>query len=124
MKFSIGTIISITTGVLVTDMHNLYTILDYMTGEKLYTHQLSRAADECAPCLIEQLPFLKDISSEGIDATNWESWLKALTAYHGEEFEIQPLPKDKQTPHRNPLTELESMVGKDKIIVVEIPSKE
>ena len=122
MKFSSGTVVSITTGVLVTDIQNLYSILDFMTGEKLFTHQLPRAADECKPYLLEQLPFLKDVSGKGINATNWEPWLKELTKKYGEEFEIQPLPKEKQN-HQDPLTELEHMVGKEKIIVVTVPNK-
>lgn len=49
--FHIGDILSVTTSRLVSPSHidGVYSILNWMTCDNLYTHQLPRAADECAP---------------------------------------------------------------------------
>jgi len=52
-KFHISDILTVTTGKMVS-VHNvegLYDILNYMTEDNLYTHQLPRAMEECEPYL-------------------------------------------------------------------------
>ena len=58
--FHIGDVLSITTGRLVSSKHigGVYDILNYMTGDELYTHQLPRACDECLPAFRKQYPQL------------------------------------------------------------------
>ena len=58
--FSLGDVLSVTTGYLVSLRHvdGLYDILNYMTGDDLYTPQLPRALDECAGPLLTQHPDL------------------------------------------------------------------
>lgn len=60
--FHLGDVLSITTGVLVSfrSMEGIYDILNFMTGDDLFTHQLPRATDECKPHLLEQFPELKE----------------------------------------------------------------
>src|SRR5688500_3274407 len=62
-RFPLGEVLSITTGRLVgrEAIGGVYRILDYMTGESLFTHQLPRAAEECRPALLAQHPQLKDV---------------------------------------------------------------
>ena len=54
--FHIGDILSVTTGRLVSPrrMDGVYDILNFMTGDNLFTHQLPRAARECAGPLAAQ----------------------------------------------------------------------
>ena len=61
--FHIGDILTITTGRLVSPRHvdGIYDILNFMTGDNLFTHQLPRGMDECAPSLREQFPDLAAI---------------------------------------------------------------
>lgn len=75
--FHIGTILSITTPYLLAPnlIHDVYEILDYMTGDSNYTHQLPRVANECKPYLLEQHPALRDVD---------EAWLKAQNYDDGE----------------------------------------
>ena len=55
-EFHLGDILSITTGYLVSRRHmkGVYDILNFMTGDTLFTHQLPRAGDECKPYLLKQ----------------------------------------------------------------------
>ena len=45
--FDLGTVLTVTTGRLLTDIGNLYEILNFMTGDDLMTHQLPRATEAC-----------------------------------------------------------------------------
>ena len=59
-QFHLGDVLSITTGRLVSPRHidGVYDILNFMTGDNLFTHQLPRAFDECKPYLVAQFPQL------------------------------------------------------------------
>lgn len=59
-EFSLGDVLSITTGRLLSERHidGVYDILNWMTGDDLFTHQLPRAGKSCEPWLIEQYPQL------------------------------------------------------------------
>jgi len=112
--FHIGTILAITTGKLVSPdgMDGIYGICDWMTGDTLYTHQLIRAADECAPSLREQFPDLAGITVPE-SVTSKEAlldWLTELAARHGTTREVAPL-----------AAELRKMAPHAQVITVEIP---
>ncbi len=94
--FALGDVLSITTGCLVSPRRvaALYDILNHMTGDKLFTHQLPRAANECKPYLLEQFPQLKDVDASGVNPENWRSWLAEQADKYGYEFAVAPLPKD------------------------------
>jgi hypothetical protein len=68
-QFHISDILSITTGYLVSNrkMDGVYDILNFMTGEMLFTHQLPRAADECTPHLLRQYPILGSVNTKRLD---------------------------------------------------------
>lgn len=61
--FDLGDILSITTGKLVSRDHigGVYRILNFMTGDELFTHQLPRASRECGGPLLAQHPDLAAI---------------------------------------------------------------
>lgn len=58
--FHISDVLSVTTGHLVSSrgMEGVYDILNFLTGDDLYTHQLPRAMRECEPWLRTQFPRL------------------------------------------------------------------
>lgn len=118
--FHIGDILSVTTGILVSPrkIEGVYDILNWMTGESLFTHALPRVADEAKPVLERALPWLKTISGKGIGKGNWQPWLAALELEHGS---MHPIPKFSQGQHiqRGPLAEFEAATdGKPRVIVV------
>lgn len=121
--FHLGDVLSVTTGLLVSPRHmnGVYDILNFMTGDNLYTHQLPRASRECKPHLLQQHPCLATISSDGIGPDNWEPWLKGLIAIHGEQLLVAPLPLDAHE-RIDPLSELVEKVHPDRIVVVQTPA--
>lgn len=62
--FHISDILSVTTGRLVSYRHidGVYAILNFMTGDSLFTHQLPRASRECESSLRAQFPNLMEDS--------------------------------------------------------------
>jgi len=59
-NFHLGDVLSVTTGRLLSPkgIGGVYEILNFMTNDNLYTHQLPRAAEECKPFLFSQFPQL------------------------------------------------------------------
>ena len=137
--FHIGDVLSITTGRLVspTHMDGVYAILNYMTGDSLFTHQLPRASRECAPWLLRQHPQLDSddirrrvedlVARLGLQSAEpnqvVRDWLAEVVAVYGAELPVDPIPADDHD-RKNPLTELVDMVGAEKVVVVEPPRGE
>ncbi len=117
--FHIGDILSVTTGIFVSPdgIGGLYDILNYMTGDDLYTHQLPRASQQCRPALLAQHPQLTGADMRGITPDNHRERLAEAVEKYGEMLPIRPLDTNDYTPI-DPLTELASMTDKP-IIVVE-----
>jgi hypothetical protein len=105
--FHLGDILSVTTGRLVSPRHigGVYDILNWMTGDNLFTHQLPRACDECQGPLLAQYPDLAvieppetfgDGSKDGAkDAVG--RWLAEQVAIYGETREVTPLAAEDHT---------------------------
>ncbi len=88
--FDLGTILSVTTPILLTNIENLYEILNYMTGDNLFTHQLPRAANEMCPVILEQYPQLKDVDTTGVNRENWKEFLDEMIVKYGSHLPISP----------------------------------
>lgn len=117
--FDLGTVLTVTTGRLLTDMGSVYEILNFMTGEDLMTHQLPRASRACEGPLLSQFPKLAEIEVPkgftGDTAKAVPQWVDTQKAIYGNAFEVEPL---ESFEHKNPLTELAEMTDKPIIAVV------
>lgn len=118
--FHIGDILSVTTGKLVSPrlIEGVYDILNFMTGESLFTHQLPRVSREAAPVILRRHPQLADIDTSGANSETWRAWLGEQIARFGE---MLPVPKMTVDEHEriDPISELAEKVHPDRIIVVE-----
>lgn len=121
MQFHLGDILSITTGRLVSPRHmdGVYDILEFMTGDELFTHQLPRVARECEPYLKEQFPLLANITGEEITRDNWREWLKNKVEEFGEYHEVYPIHAEDHT-HIDPIQELIDLKGEKNVIVIQL----
>ncbi len=136
-KFHIGTVLSVTAGFLLAPeprMKNVYKILNYMTGDDLFTHQLPRALGEVRPEINKQLPWttnakclemcrnleqrLEELKGDREKTTEIVDWFVAdMGKRFGEYHELEAVPFSVE--HRDPIEELASMVPREKIIVIE-----
>jgi hypothetical protein len=109
--FPLGDVLSITTGRLLSESHvqGIYEILNHMTGESLYTHQLPRAVEVCAPVLRALFPALvgEDPTLEGADEL--KVYLTEAKERLGNSFPVPALNKTDYVV-MNPLVELATML--------------
>lgn len=117
-KFYFGDVVSITSGRLCSPDHigGVYNILNYMTDDDLFTHQLPRASKRCKPYLLTQYPELGIFSSKFISKKAWRKLAK-LIAKNKSKLLVSKLPS-KKYKHVNPFQELDNLGVKDKALVV------
>lgn len=123
MQAHLGDILSITTGYLVSTGHiaAVHELLDFMTNDRLFSHQLPRAAGECKPELLRQHPDLAVIEPpEFRDEAHVWSWLAEQTDRYGTHREVKPLPAGDHT-RIDPLAELAMNHPHLKVVTVELP---
>lgn len=145
-RYHISDLLSITTDCLVSERHmdGVYDILNHMTNDKLWTHQLTRAARECAPDLLRQFPELQKagtgeetellrsmietakIESDAEDAAAKaaEEWISGLKKKYGlsETYYVEQLHAGEHEV-KNPLDEAVELVGAAKVIAAIIPEE-
>lgn len=90
-SFHLGDILTLSTGTLVSSMDGLYHILNHMTQDDLFTHQLLIASPIMRDELLRQLPFLTGIDKpvglstrEGCDG-----WISSWASVHGEYHNVE-----------------------------------
>lgn len=117
--FHLGDILSITTGRLVSknNIGGVYEILNFMTSDNLFTHQLGRASDECKPALLAQHPQLATVTGEEVTAENFNGWFEAQCAEYGNALMVQKLPAHAHE-FIDPMSELAEKIHPDKIVTV------
>lgn len=117
--FHISDVLSITTGKLVSTRHmdGVYDILNFLTQDSLFTHQLPAACDECAPVLLAKHPELATIQVPEFTGTRTERE-EAITAWlatvQPQELELEPI---EGHTHSDPFADL-AKLGKPIIGVV------
>ena len=119
-RFHLGDILSVVPGYLVSPRHidGVYDILNWMTGDSLFTHQLPRAARECEPHLLKQFPFLSEVDATTVKENNWKEWLDVQVKKYREHFDVAPIPKEAHQ-YIDPVLEMCDMVGPEKVIVLD-----
>jgi len=120
-NFHIGDVLSITTGLLVSPrrMDGIYDILNWMTGESLFTHQLPRVMKEAQPVLLKFHPQLADVvTPEFKSPDDVGAWVATQINAFGETL---PVPKMSDDEHESidPMSEAAEKFHPDKIIVVD-----
>jgi len=133
-SFTIGAVLSVTTGRLVCDIGDVYDILNHITGDNLFTHVLPRACRFAEPLILEAFPELKlcGLESSLASLDRWvaadktprktecaKMWLAELKMMHPEITDAYDIPTfaDRWLSF-DPVEELEGMFGKDKVAVV------
>lgn len=114
----IGDILSVTTGCLVSPrgIGGVYDLLNYLTGEDLYTHQLPRAMEACRPALLAAFPQLADADMRGITPATASARLAAAVAAYGETLPVATLARGTYAP-QEPIAELLAMTDKPIVVI-------
>ncbi len=119
--FHLGDVLSITTGVLLSPrrMAGVYDILNWMSGDNLFTHQLPRVAREASSVLLRAHPDLATVEKPTLKPDEVDPWLVEQVAKFGE---IVAVPKMTADEHESidPMSELVERVHPDKIIKINV----
>jgi hypothetical protein len=110
--FKLSAVLSIAGDKLMGDMDDVYTILNFMSGDTLFTHQLPRVAMECRPYLLKQHPWLKEYIKKYEPKVTSESYKEILNECEskwGKEIIISTIPKRSHVV-KNPIQELDDLV--------------
>jgi hypothetical protein len=118
-EFPADAVLTVVTGRLLCDIGLVYEVLNFMSGESLFTHQLPRVSREATPVILATKPELQAAidESEQVTADNWHEWLATWKARYGETIAV---PKLTIAEHEriDPLSELAEKVSPDRIVVV------
>ncbi len=138
--FSLNTVLSVTTGRLLTTpkakddngISDLYKLLNHMTNDNLFTHQLGRAGKECKPWLLRWFPELNAVQTYECKLDEWlktapdcpdeavKMWLTELKMKFldlKDEYNVKQIPMDDHDV-TNPFDELIKIRGTDERIIV------
>jgi hypothetical protein len=120
--FPTGDVISTATGFLVTrnGIGGVYDVLNWMTGESVFTHQIPRISREARPVLLAAHPDLA-LAYEEAKLVTRDNWGRVLETWIDRYGETIAVPKFGTDEHKSidPVSELARMVPIEKIIVVQ-----
>jgi len=124
-EFHLGDILTVTHDRLVSPRHidGVYDILNWMTRDNLYTHQLPRAAEECKPALFSQHPQLAAIDATKVTSDNWREWLDEQCARFGETLLVERL-EEHMHEFVDPISEAAEKVHPSRIVPIVVGRKE
>lgn len=121
-EFSTSAVLSTVTGRLMGSIGGVYEVLNWMTGESVYTHQIPRISREAVPVVLEMHPTLSEAISEAEQVTtdNWRDWLTTWEDRYGPVIAVPKMNTD-QHERIEPLSELAEKVHPEQIVVVPSP---
>jgi hypothetical protein len=116
-------VLSAITGVIVTlrKIEPVYEVLNWMTGESLFTHQLPRVGEEARAVMLEFQPVLAEAIKEAelVTPDNWQERARTWLKRYGAKLMVPRMTAD-QHKSVDPLTELQEMAGDKPVIAVTI----
>ena len=134
-QFPLRVVLTVTTGRLLTErkgerdngIGDLYELLNWMTNDDLFTHQLPRASRECKPWLLRWFPELERFGSDEslsvLDAAIKEhgpdigcgAWLLSLGQTSS--YDVPRIPRDDHE-YIDPIQEAAEMAGTARVIAI------
>lgn len=119
-EFPTADVLSTISGVLISKIDGVYAVLNWMTGESVFTHQIPRISREAAPVLLAKHgPFLQQAIDEAAQVTpeNYQSWRDTWENRYGPAIAV---PKFSVETHEriDPMSELAEHFRPDQTIVV------
>ena len=119
--FPTGAVNSVMTGYLVSENHmqGIYEVLNWMTGESVFTHQIPRISEEARPVILALHPHLLPVMDEctNVNGDNWKQWLQTWKDRYGDEITV---PRMNIAEHEriDPISELAEKVHPSRIAII------
>lgn len=118
-EFPTSAVLGVVTGVLLGDIGGIYEVLNYMTGESVFTHQIPRISREAGPVIIAMHPSVADAiaESELVTPENFREWLSRWEARYGAAIAV-PMMDEGQHERIDPHSELAEKVHPSRIVTL------
>ena len=104
--FDLGSVLTVTTGRLFTEMDNVYDILNYLSNDNIFTHQIPRVMKAAQPYVLARYPQLEGVGQDVV-INGWEdvkTFLDSQKAVLGDSFALSPMPRE-MCEHIDPIEE-------------------
>ena len=121
-NFTLGAVLSVAGDKMMCNIEKVFEILNFMTGDNLFIHQLPRAAGECRPSLMTQHPWLTEYVQSvqhQVTSKNYRAILADCKSRWGEKVNVEELSAVDKHIFKDPLQELCEMVGPDRVVTVD-----
>jgi hypothetical protein len=91
--FTLGEVLTVTTKKLLAPqgVRGMYTVVEYMTGGPVLTHELPDAFATCTPTILAKYPQLADVDATGLSYETYAPWMQQQLLRFGNEFELPTL---------------------------------
>lgn len=118
-EFPTADVLSTITGRLMGKIGGVYEVLNWMTGESVFTHQLPRISREAQPVVIAMHPTLQQAVDERdqVNPDNWEEWRDRWLDRYGPTIAV-PKMNHHQHERIDPISEAAQHFRPDQIVVV------
>ncbi|MER9665496.1 hypothetical protein [Mesorhizobium sp. M0203] len=118
-EFPTCDVLSTITGILMGPIGGVYEVLNFMTGEDVFTHQIPRISREATPVVLKLHPQLEATITEAEQVTqeNYLTWLATWEERYGKTITV-PQMTIAEHERIDALSELAEKVSPDKIVVV------
>lgn len=119
--FHIHAVVSVATEIMVCDSFgDIHELLDFMLDKKHFTHELPTAFRLAHPSLLEQHPWLAELTPPEGDAEAVKTWRAQVAEEHGELVDVAPAP-NAEWAASDPLENLDKIAPNKPVIVVTAP---
>ena len=106
-QFDLGAILNITTSRLFTNMDDVYEILNYLTGDSIFIHQIPRVMDAAKPYVLSLHPELEGVGV-GVAINSFEdakAFVNEQKKIYGNKLSLTPMSKTDGYSHVDPIEE-------------------
>lgn len=119
--FPIADVIGTITGRLLGKIDGIYQVSQFMSGEPVWTHQLSRVGREIQPVVLRQHPQLAPVidEAEAVTRENYQVLLAGWVDRFGATIDLSPM-SEQDHQSIDPVSELAEKVHPDRIVVVNL----
>ena len=118
--FPLKQVLSVVGDRLLCDVDGIYEILNFLTQDNLFTHQLPRACQECRPWLLRWFPEFTTYDDSSVTPNNWRGFLDEQVEKYGPSRDIEPIPRDDHET-KDPILEAWEMKGADRVVSIRLP---
>ena len=106
-EFDLGVILTLTSERIFTDISNVYDVLRYLTGDDIYSHQLSRVLNIAQKYALSLYPELKGVGNDVIinNHEDYLSFMQEQKKIFGDKLSLSPMPESFGYKYVDPIEE-------------------